>query len=148
MTTQPTNRPTALRRALLLDAAVSGTMGVLLLVAAGPAAPTLGLPASLLRWVGVILLPFAARLAWIATRPSASRGDVRVIIGANVLWVVASVLLLLSGSLSPTLLGELFVLLQAAVVAGFAYAEYAGLRRAGAPPSMTTTAAPYGERHG
>jgi hypothetical protein len=48
-----------------------------------------------------------------------------------VLWVIGSVLLLASGWVSPTLLGELFVQLQAAAVAGFAYLEYRGLRRDG-----------------
>jgi len=60
------NRPTALRRALLLDSAASGTMGLLLLLAAGALQPMLGLPLGLLRWTGVVLIPFAALLVAVA----------------------------------------------------------------------------------
>jgi hypothetical protein len=147
MITQPTNRPTTLRRVLLLDAATSGTMGVLLLFAGGAAAQPLGLSAALLRWVGVILIPFAAYLIWMATRARDLRDGARGIVWTNVLWATGSVLLLVTGALSPTLLGELFVLLQAAVVAGFACAEYVGLRRSEAP-RVATAAHQYGEGSG
>ena len=144
MNNAATNHPAALRRALLLDAAASGAMGVLLLLAAGPLEPLLGLPVSLLRWVSVVLVPFAAFLIWVAMRARASRGAVRTIIGANVLWTVGSVLLLLSGWVAPTRLGVLFVLAQAAAVAAFAYLEYDGLRRAWVSPQRSATAAERG----
>lgn len=145
MTTHPTNLPTTLRRVLLLDAATSGTMGVLLVLAGGAAAEPLGLSAALLRWVGAVLLPFAAYLVWIATRARDPHDSARGVIWTNVLWSIASVLLLVTGGLSPTLLGEVFVLLQAAVVAAFAYAEYVGVRRAGAA-RVATAAHQYSER--
>ncbi len=149
MTTPATNHPTALRRALLLDAAASGTMGVLLLLAAGPVAQPLGLPVSLLRWAGVTIVPFAALLVWVARRANLPRDLVRTIVGANALWVIGSVLLLASGWVRPTALGELFVLLQAAAVAGFAYLEYRGLRRDNARlRSAPATTGRFGEEHG
>ena len=55
---------TPLRGALVLDAIASGVMGVLLLLAAGPLEPLLGLPGSLLRAVGLLLIPFAGFLLW------------------------------------------------------------------------------------
>jgi hypothetical protein len=55
------------------------------------------------------------------------------VIGINALWVADSVLLLLGGWVNPTGLGYAFVLFQAAVVAGFADAQYLGLRRSAAP---------------
>src|SRR3712207_2216114 len=115
------NRAAVLRRALLLDATASGAMGVLLLVGAGFLAEPLGLPAGLLRWTGVVLVPFAAYLLWVAPRASSSPAVVRSIVLANVAWAVGTPLLLVSGWVRPTPLGELFVLLQAVVVAGFAY---------------------------
>jgi hypothetical protein len=130
MTREATNNQVSLRRVLLVDAGASGTMGIALLLAAGPAAHVLGLPVGLLRWVGVILVPFAAVLAWVATRARMPQHVVRTIVVANALWVLGSVLLLASGSVAPTRLGELFVLLQAVAVAGFAYLEYNGLGRA------------------
>jgi hypothetical protein len=123
-----TNRSTALRRVLLLDAGTSGTMGLLLLLGAGLLAQPLGLPRDLLRWTGLILIPFAAALVRIATRPNASAEGVRAIIVLNVLWALGTPLLLVTNWASPTLLGELFVLVQAAAVAGFAYLEHRGSR--------------------
>lgn len=123
-----TSRPTTLRRAILLDATASGVMGLLLLVGAGLLAEPLGLPAGLLRWAGVILVPFAAGLVWTASRSNISRESVRAIVALNVVWAVGTPLLLLTGWVSPTFLGELFVLVQAVAVAGFAYLEHRASR--------------------
>jgi hypothetical protein len=74
--------------------------------------------------VGVLLIPFAGFLVWLAPRASDLRGIVRSVVVGNVLWVVASVLLLVSGRVAPTTFGTVFVVLQAAVVAVFAYLEH------------------------
>lgn len=123
------NSPNELRRALLLDAAASGAMGVLFLLAAGSLAALLGLPVTLVRYVGAFLIPFAAGLLWIATRSDVPAAVIRVIVFGNVLWVAASVFLLVSGVVSPTPLGVAVVLAQAAAVLVFAYLEYAGLTK-------------------
>jgi hypothetical protein len=123
-----TTASTAIRRALVLDAVASGTMGLLLLFGAGMLAETFGLPMELLRWTGVILVPFAANLVWIATRPSISPESVRAIVVVNVLWAIGTPLLLVTSWVQPTILGDLFVLVQAAVVAGFAYLEHRASR--------------------
>lgn len=115
---------TALRRVLVLDAVASGAMGLLLLLGADILAESLGLPMRLLRWTGVILVPFAANLVWIATRQTVSRVSVRTIVVVNVLWAVGTPLLLATSWVNPTMLGELFVLAQATAVAGFAYLEH------------------------
>jgi hypothetical protein len=118
------NRSTTLRRVILLDAAASGTMGLLFFVGAGLLDQPLGLPDGLLRWTGLVLVPFAAGLAWLATRPGVAPEAVRTVVALNVVWAVGTPMLLLTGWVSPTLLGQLFVLAQAAVVAGFAYLEH------------------------
>ena len=141
MTSGTANRRGPLQRALVLDAIASGTMGILLLLTAGPLQHLLGLPVSLLRWTSVVLIPFAGLLVWVVTRDHAPREAVATIIGGNVLWVVASVLLLASGWVAPTWLGALFVLLQAAVVGVFAYLEYDGLRQERARVAGGRTAA-------
>jgi hypothetical protein len=51
---------------------------------------------------------------------------------ANVIWVVASILVLVSGAIAPTALGIAFVIFQAIVVAGFADLQFTGLRRVSA----------------
>ena len=124
-----TTESTAIRRALLIDATASGLTGFLLLAGAGQLEPLLGLPISLMRSVGVFLIPFAAFLAWLAQRALESRSLVWTTIVGNVSWVLASVLLLESGWVAPTMLGIAFVAGQAAAVALFAYLEYRAVAR-------------------
>ena len=112
-----------LRRVLLLDASASGTMGLIVLLASPSLERLLGLPASLLRGVGLVLIPFAAFLVWLAPRAGALRVVVRSVIAANLLWVVASLLLLIVGWVEPTPFGTAFVTIQAAAVLGFVYLE-------------------------
>jgi hypothetical protein len=121
---------TFLSRALLLDAIATGVVALLLLTAGGLLADVLGLPAPLLRYAGLLLIPFVALVGWAGTRERAPRHVVRTIIAANALWVIASILLLLSGWVQPTALGYAFVIGQAAVVGVFAELQMLGLRRA------------------
>ncbi|HYE00911.1 MAG TPA: hypothetical protein VEH84_16125 [Alphaproteobacteria bacterium] len=118
-----------LRLALLGDAAASGAAGLLMAAGAGPLAGPLGLPEELLRYAGLALLPYAALVARLGTRPDPARGAVWAVIAVNACWAADSLLLLLSGWVAPTALGTAFVLAQAAVVAAFAVAQHAGLRR-------------------
>jgi hypothetical protein len=103
-------------------------MGLLFLLGAHLLAAPFGLPVGLLRWTGVILVPFAASLFWIASRPIISAAGVRWIVAANALWAIGTPLLLLTSWASPTPLGEVFVVAQAVAVAGFAYIERRALR--------------------
>ena len=133
---------TFLRRVLLVDATASGSMGVLFLLAAGALESPLGLPGALLRGVGVFLIPFAGFLVRLAPRASQQRSIVRMVAAGNLLWVVASVLLLVSGRIDPTPLGTAFVVLQAVAVAVFAYVERrAAVRADAAPVAVGSTAA-------
>lgn len=125
-----TTIPGGLKGALLFDAAASAAMGVLLIAASGPLSGMLGLPAGLLRWAGLVLVPFAAVLGWMGTRPRVSPGAAWAIIGCNVLWAADSGILLMSGWVDPTLLGTAFVLVQGAAVGAFAWMEHATLRHA------------------
>ena len=125
-----TTSATLLRRALQVDAVVSGATGLLLTAAAGPLADLLGLHVDLLRFAGLSLLPFAILLAWLAARPTVPRRMVWAVIAYNLLWAVDSILLLTTGWVSPTTLGMLFVAGQALIVAGLAELQWFGLRRA------------------
>lgn len=129
---RPSALPTPfLTTALRTDALASGAMGLALLLAAGPLGDLLQLPAPLLRTAGLILLPFAAFVAWVATRPAVPRGAVRAIVAVNMAWAAASVLLVTIGDIvSPTALGTAFVVLQGLVVLAFAETQWVGLRRA------------------
>ncbi len=124
-------RPALLRAALTLDALVTGANGLLYLVAAGPLEDLLGVPAAALRGVGAFLVVFGAAV-WVVSRrrPVPAVGAVRVVVAANALWVLDSLALAVLGVWSPTTVGTVWILLQAATVAGFALAQVAGLRPA------------------
>ena len=118
-----------MRLSLIGDAAASGATGLLLLIGAGVLSGLLGLPEALMRWAGVALLPYAALILYLGKLDALSSSAVWAVISTNVIWAAASVLLLLMGWISPNGLGLAFVLFQAAVVAGFAEAQFVGLRR-------------------
>ncbi len=122
------NGASGLRGILVADALISGSTGVLLLAGAGVVGPLLGISESLLRYAGIILVPFAACVYSLSARP-VSRGAVLAVIVLNGLWVAGSLALLAAGGIAPTALGTAFVVAQAVVVAIFAELQYAGLRR-------------------
>src|ERR1700716_3549665 len=102
-----------LRTVLLADAIASGATGLLMIAGAGLLDGLLGLPVALMREAGLILVPYVAFVAWVGTRETIAGGAVWAIIAANALWAIASVGLLVSGLVAPTILGYAFVLAQA-----------------------------------
>jgi hypothetical protein len=118
-----------LRRILVLDALVSGAAGLLMALAAAPLQEWLGVPAGLLWYAGLLLLPWAALLALLARSQSLPSGAVVAVIVLNGLWVAGSIVVLLAGTIQPNALGYAFVLVQAAAVAVLAELETVGLRR-------------------
>lgn len=120
---------TFLRRVLALDAGASVVMAIAL-IAFGPAvAELLSLPAALLREAAIVLVPFAALVGYLASRAQPPRVGVWIVIALNALWVIESVVLLVTGAATPNAFGYAFVLGQAAAVGVFAELEYVGLRR-------------------
>jgi hypothetical protein len=119
-----------LRRVLLADAVVSGATGALLAGGAPFLAGLLALPEPLLWYVGLLLLPYAAFVALIATREQVHRGAVWAIVIINALWALDSIILLFTGWVAPNLLGYGFIIVQAVVVALFAELQFLALRRA------------------
>jgi hypothetical protein len=119
-----------LRRVLWADAIVSAAVGALMALGANALPPLLGLPSSLLIVAGVALFPYAGYLVWLATRAAVPRAAVWVPIVLNGVWAIDCVLVLLDAGLTPTLLGEAFVVLNVVTVLAFAEAEFMGLRRA------------------
>jgi hypothetical protein len=121
---------TFLRRALAVDAIASGVIGLLLLAASSPLAALLGISAAFLASTGLVLLPFAFWVGWLAKQANPPRRQVWAIVVINALWVLDSVALLIVGPFDPTALGVAFVLVQAAAVFIFMELEYIGVRRA------------------
>lgn len=120
---------TFLRRALIIDAVISGASGLIMLAGATPLSRILGVSAELLSSAGLSLLPFTAFLIWLCTRAALPRTAVWVVIALNVGWVIGSVALLFIDGLNPSSFGIAFILVQAIAVAAFAEIQYVGLRR-------------------
>jgi hypothetical protein len=118
-----------LRRVLYADAATSAAAATLMIAAASPLQSALGVPAALLRYSGLALLPFVVLVLHTATRPYLSTAAVWSILTLNLLWVAGSVLVMTTGWIDPTAFGNAFIAAQAIVVALFADFQYVGLRK-------------------
>ena len=120
-----------LRRAILADAIFSGASALLLTFGAGALAPWLSLPDALLCETGLFLIAYAALVGWLGTRQSMPKALVMIVIAGNAAWTIASIALLFSGAVTPNLLGEAAIAIQAIAVGTFAELQYIGLRRSG-----------------
>lgn len=121
-----------LRRAIQIDAVVSGAMALLLSFAAGTLAPLLQLPEALLLESGLFLIAYVALIGWLGLRATMPKLLVLAVIIGNAAWTLGSIALLFSGAVSPNLLGQLFVAAQAIAVGVFAELQFVGLRRSSA----------------
>ena len=119
-----------LRTILLIDGIVSGAMGLLFIAGAGILDGAFDLPTAFLRGVGVVLLPWLALLAVIATRQTINRSAVRFVIAVNLAWVAASILLPFTGWVEPNALGVVFIIAQAMAVVVFVLVQIAKLPEA------------------
>ncbi|WP_342358384.1 hypothetical protein [Terrarubrum flagellatum] len=118
-----------LRQALALDAIASGGMAALLLAGADLLEGWLGIPAGFQRGAAAVLVPYVAFVAWLAIRPEPQRSLAWCAVAINALWVVESLLVLMTGWFQPTALGVAFVVGQAAIVAILAELQIMALRR-------------------
>jgi len=118
-----------LRRVLVVDAVFSGVSGIAMIMFAELLASLLQLPVDLISEAGIVLLPFAAFVGFVASRSEPSRFAVWAIIAINIVWAVDSIVLLFTGWVAPNVLGYSFVIAQAAVVLVLADFEFLGLKR-------------------
>ncbi|WP_137992330.1 hypothetical protein [Streptomyces vilmorinianum] len=125
-TTQPQSM---VRRFLALDAVVTGGNGLAYLAASGPIGELLGVDSALLLELGLFLTAFAAGVAWLACRRRPPALGVKLVVDANILWAVLSVVALVAW-LEPTTAGLVWTPTQAATVAGFAGLQWSALRAA------------------
>jgi hypothetical protein len=118
-----------LRRAIQADAIFSGVSAVLLTLGASELAPLLNLPEALVRETGLFLVAYAALVGWLGTRATMPKTLVIIVIAGNAAWTLASIALLFSGAVTPNLLGEAAIAMQAIVVGALAELQFIGLRR-------------------
>ncbi len=105
-----------LRRALQIDAVFSGAAALLMVFGAGFLASLLNLPETFLRNTGLVLVVFALGVGYLASRDMMSKTAVWAVIAINAVWTIDSIVLLASGWVSPNLLGQAFIVMQAIAV--------------------------------
>lgn len=119
-----------LRLVLIADAVATIATGALLAGASTQLETWLRIPSSLLFYAGLVLLPYAAFVFYLASQERVPRGTVWAVIGCNAVWAVDSVLLLATGWIAPSTLGYVFVVGQAVIVLAFCELQFTALRRA------------------
>jgi hypothetical protein len=117
------------RNIVLFDAATCAVMGLALVVGAAPLSSFTLIPSAVLSYAGMALLRIAAFMAAVALGRVRSIIGPALVVGGNVLWVVASVALLVDDWITPNGFGYVFIGAQAAAVAVLAAIELAALRR-------------------
>ncbi|QHE85143.1 hypothetical protein [Hydrogenophaga sp. BPS33] len=126
---QSLTSPLGLRRVLWADAlSGSGTAG-LHLALAGSLSPWLGLPTGLLSASGIVLLLYVALAGALALQPTPPRAWLTTLIVGNFAWVAACLVLLFGGVVSPTPLGQAYLVVQAVAVFVLAELQWTALRR-------------------
>jgi hypothetical protein len=128
-----------LRRALQIDALFSGVSALLLVFGASFLAPLTNLPEGFLRNTGLVLVVFVLGVGYLASRHVMPKGAVVAVIAINAVWTIGSIALLVSGWLSPNLLGQLFIVMQAIAVGVFAGGIHRPAQERGRPRGSLST---------
>src|SRR5688500_11318624 len=110
------NSQAFLRRVLALDSASCAAIGLLLCLGAEQLSGLFGLGERLLFGAGLLLLPLAAFIALLASRPVPPSALVLVVIVGNLAWTAESFLLVSTEAGTITPLGTAFVAGQAVAV--------------------------------
>lgn len=122
--TMQTAPPALLIRAIRINAAFSAVSGTALTIGAPWLDDLLGAPAPLLVAIGVGLLGFVAVLLSILRRPTL-RQDARLVVAADLLWIVAAVPIIALDLLTPT--GTALLALVTVAVGVITIAQLRGL---------------------
>ena len=121
-----------LRKALLADSVFSGAASLAMIAGADFTYDLLGLPSALLFWAGVASITFVTLLAMMVRAGRAPGSLIVAVIVTHLAWVAGSLFAAFGPAFAPSLLGQVFVVKQAAIVGVFAQLQIVGLRRAGA----------------
>ncbi len=139
--------PRFLVRALRANAMFSGISGAALLVLPGDWARLFGvLDAPVYAVLGVGLLAFAALVAWVSADPVPRRPVVRLVLGADLLWVTATPFVMVLGAAAIRAPAQLLLLAVALAVSVLAALQWRGLRAVRYSASGTCGPASRGSR--
>jgi hypothetical protein len=128
-----------LRFSLRLDAGISLFSGVLLCVSGSWMAARFDLAFGLLLAVGLICLPYAALLFWMARQARLANFGVLAIVVGNLLWADAALLLALGYGAAPNTWGQAYLATHVIATASFAVLQWLGLRRSATGASGLAT---------
>jgi hypothetical protein len=117
-----------LRFALRTDAILSGLAGIAAIPLAGWLAETSGTTKAFEYSMGAFFIAFAVGVLWLAARPFVRRAGMMVAIG-NLLFTVASVVLVLADVFPLTTTGVVLTLGTGVYTAAIAELQYQGVRR-------------------
>lgn len=106
-----------LQKVLITDALTCAACGVLMTAGATELTAFTRIPEALLVYAGASLFPIALSMAFVALRAAHSAAWVWLLIVGNAGWTLASLWLLVASELPLNLYGQLFIGMQAAVVA-------------------------------
>ena len=112
-----------LRKILWLDAVLGGGTALVGLLFRAELTTMLGLPTRFITVVSVVTLLYAVVAVRLATQKTVSVPLLRLLIGANWLWTLISLVLFFIHYSSAKPLGIIFLILQIIVVGGLAYLE-------------------------
>ncbi len=110
------------------DAVITGANALAYLVAAGPLADLLGGDAGTYRGIGLFLVAYAVAVGLYARSSMPARPGWAIVAG-NVVWVLASLEVAVTGAFGLETAGRVWVVAQALVVADLALLQSRALRR-------------------
>ena len=119
-----------LRLALSADALASGLMGLAFATAPVAIGSLTALPPGLLHAAGLLLLAYAAVIAWLASRGAVPRAMLWLLVAGNLAWAVDCAALPLLGFVAANGWGVALLAVQVVAVAAFAELYVIALRRA------------------
>jgi hypothetical protein len=128
-TTTATTGLVTLKTALLLDATVTGANALAYLAGAAVLDSLLGPSPMHFIDIGAFLAVCAVILAITGTRRPISRGWATFAAELNIAWAVGSIAVVAFGWFDLTTTGEVWTIMQAAVVVAFAALQLTALRR-------------------
>ena len=119
-----------LRKALQGNAVFSMTSGSTAVLTATTLAEFIGLEATgILRFIGLNLILFATALYWLSRQSTINRRMALTAVILDALWVLGSLLLLVTGILPITSGGQWLIGIIALLVGSFAVLQYLGVRQ-------------------
>lgn len=121
--------PAGLRRVLWADALAGSGSAALHLLFAGPLSSLLGLPGALITGTGIALLIYVALAGSLALQGTPSRPLLSLLVIGNFAWVMGCLALLFGGVVSPTPLGQAYIVVQAVAVLVLAELQWMAMRR-------------------